>query len=58
MIFSACEACPHGSVRNGISHCGRAALHSHLTRCIRDKALAHYIEAEMRLKKAPAAERQ
>lgn len=44
MILTICENCKHGSIKNGQSHCGKEALYSHLTGCIRQQALEEYLE--------------
>ena len=46
MILEICENCEHGSIKNGISHCGKASIYSHLTNCLREKAMEEFLERQ------------
>ena len=43
MILPVCSKCPHGSIRDLQSHCGKEKCYSYLTKCIADKALYAYL---------------
>lgn len=44
MKLRICEECQHGGELNGRSHCGKEAIFSELTNCIRAKAIAAFIQ--------------
>jgi len=46
MILNICENCKHGTVKHGRSHCGKEHVYSHLTACLRYKALEQFLKRE------------
>lgn len=43
MKLNVCENCKHGDELHGKSHCTKEALFSHLTNCVREKALGEFL---------------
>ena len=44
MFLPDCMDCAHGGVKDNQSHCGREAVYSRLTNCVKLKALRFYLE--------------
>lgn len=46
MHLSVCQSCQYGTIKDNSSHCQREQVYSHLSNCIRKKALEEYIERQ------------
>lgn len=44
MLLPICNECPHGGVKDGLSHCSKESVYSYLSRCIRGVALEDYLQ--------------
>ena len=44
MYLPDCMVCPNGGVKEDQSYCGREAVYSRLTNCVKLKALHYYLE--------------